>query len=112
MIGTVDCWTHASFFLLIIMVKGSAVTEAEVKFGYFLGEHPLSFKLSDHATKLFSSMFPDSAIAKYFKCGRIKATAILKVIAQDTWGSIEAALRHSKYFSHQTDDTNCHVYFV
>ena len=28
-------------------------------------------------------MFPDSAIAKYFICGRTKATAILKVIAQD-----------------------------
>ena len=54
-------------------VKGSAVTEAEVKFGYFFGEHHLAFKLADHATKLlFSSMLPDSAIAKYFNCGRIK----------------------------------------
>ena len=56
-------------------VRGSAVTEAEVKFGYFLGEHHLAFKLADHATKLFSSMFPDSAITKDFKCGRSKATA-------------------------------------
>ena len=93
-------------------VRGSAVTEAEVKFGYFLGEHHLGFKLADHATKLFSSMFPDSAIAKDFKCGRTKATAILKAIAQDAWASIEAALRDSKYFSFQTDDINSHVYFV
>jgi hypothetical protein len=50
-------------------------------------------------------MFPDSAIAKDFKCGRTKATAILKVIAQDAWGSIEAALKDSKYFSLQTDET-------
>ena len=56
-------------------VRGSVVTEAEVKFGYFLGEHHLAFKLADHATKLFSSMFPDSAITKDFKCGRSKATA-------------------------------------
>ena len=91
---------------------GSPVTEAEVKFGYFLGEHHLAFKLADHATKLFSSMFPDSAITKDFKCGRTKAAAILKVIAQDAWGSIEAALRDSNYFSLQTNDTNSHVYFV
>ena len=43
-------------------VRESVVTEAEVKFGYFLIEHHLPFKLIDHATKLFSSMFPDSAI--------------------------------------------------
>ena len=70
-------------FLLFNMVRGSTVTEAEVKFGYFLSEHHLAFKLADHATKLFSSTFPESAIAKDFKCGRTKATAILKVIAQD-----------------------------
>ena len=38
-------------------VRGSAVTEAEVKFEGFLGEHHLhvAFKLADRATKLFSS---------------------------------------------------------
>ena len=37
--------------------------------------------LADHAAKLFASMFPDSTIAKEFKCSHTKATAILKVIA-------------------------------
>ena len=110
-IGTVDLWSHASFFVLWSVSQGSAVTEAEVKFGYFFGEHHLAFKLADYA-KLFSSMLPDSAIAKDFKYGRTKVTAILKVIAQDAWGNIEAVLRDSKYFSLQTDDTNSHVYFV
>ena len=86
-------------------VRGSAVIEAEVKFGYFLGEHHLAFKLVNHATKLFSSMFPDSAIVKEFKCGRTKATTILRAIAQDSSGSIEAALKESKYISLQTDKT-------
>ena len=52
--------------------RGPAVTEAKVKFGYFLGEHHLAFKLADHATKLFSSMFPDSAIAKKFNVAALK----------------------------------------
>ena len=30
-------------------------------------------------------MFPDSSIAKIFKCSGTKATAVLKVIAQDCW---------------------------
>ena len=59
------------------------VIEAEVKFGYFLGEHHLAFLLADHCNRLFPSMFPDSVLAKDFKCGQTKATAILKVIAQD-----------------------------
>ena len=50
-------------------------------------------------------MCPDSAIAKYIKCSHTNATAILKVIAQDAWKSMDAALRDSKYFSLQTDDT-------
>ena len=83
----------------------TAVIEAEVKFGYFIGEHHLAFNLADHASKLFPSMFPDSAVAKEFKCSRTKATAILKVIAQDAWRSIERALGESKYFSLQTDET-------
>ena len=40
------------------------VVEAEVKFGYFLGEHHLALAVADHCSSLFSSLFPDSAIAK------------------------------------------------
>ena len=50
-------------------------------------------------------MFPDSSIAKYFKCSCTKATAVLKVIAQDCWKTISAAVRGTKYFSLQTDET-------
>ena len=37
-----------------------------------------AFLASDHASKLFKSMFPDSKIAKNFGCARTKATAIVK----------------------------------
>ena len=50
-------------------------------------------------------MFLDSSIAKYFKCSRTKATAVLKVIAQNCWKTISAAVRETKYFSFQTDET-------
>ena len=54
-----------------------SVIEEEVKFGFFLVEH---FNIADHCSKLFPSLFHDSAIAKAFKCGRTKATAIAKVL--------------------------------
>ncbi len=34
--------------------------------------------LSEHASKLFAQMFPDSEIARKFACGRTKTTAIVK----------------------------------
>ena len=61
------------------------------------------FYFADHCNRFFHSMFPDSVIAKDFKCGRTKATAILKVIAQDVQKNVLCAVRDSKYFSLQTD---------
>ena len=49
-----------------------SVIEAEVKFGYFLAEHYLAFNIADHCSKLFPSLFHDSAIAKAFKCDALK----------------------------------------
>ena len=68
--------------------RDQAVVKAEVKFSYFIGEHHLALAVADHCSKLFSSMFPDSDIARAFKCGRTKATATVKVIAQDMIRSI------------------------
>ena len=82
-----------------------AVVEAEVKFSYMLGEHHLPFLLADHCTKLFQSMFPDSAIAKSFKCSCTKATAILKVIALDILQQIRHVLQEFKFFSRQVDES-------
>ena len=76
-----------------------------ILFAYFLGEHHLTFQLGDHCTKLFKLMFPDSSIAKDVKCSHTKATAALKVIAQDYWKNISTAVRETKYFRLQTDET-------
>ena len=64
-------------------IREESVINAEVLFAYFLGEDHLTFQLGDHCTRLFKLMFLDSSIAKDFKCSRTKATAVLKVIAQD-----------------------------
>ena len=50
-------------------------------------------------------MFPDSVIAKDFKCVQTKTTAILKVIAQDVKKKLLRAVGDSKYFSLQIDQT-------
>ena len=39
--------------------REQSVIEAEVKFGYFLGEHQIPLCVADHCAKLFVSMFPD-----------------------------------------------------
>ena len=46
-------------------VRREAAIKAEVKFGYFLGEHHLNLCLADHAAKLFAYMLPD------YNCKRI-----------------------------------------
>jgi hypothetical protein len=85
--------------------RDKAVIEAEVKFGFFLGEHHVAFAVADHCSKLLPSLFPDSPIAKAFKCGRTKATGIVKIIAQEVMQEILCHLKESKYFSVQTDET-------
>ena len=85
--------------------RDHAVVKAEVKFSYFIGEHHLALTVADHCSKLFPSMFPDSDIARAFKCGRTKATATVKVIAQDMIQNIVERINDSKFFSIQIDES-------
>ena len=92
-------------FMLHSCTREPSVIEAEVKFAYFLGEHHIPLSVADHSAKLFASMFPDSAIAKSFKCGKKKATAIVEVVAQEVKQSILSRLKESQFFSIQIDET-------
>ena len=49
------------------------VIEAEALWTTFVAKHNLAFETSNHATKLFHRMFPDSEIAKKFTCGHSKS---------------------------------------
>ena len=55
-----------------------SIIEAESLWSKFVSKHNLSFQTSDHATKIFHRMFPDSNIAKKFSCGHTKTAAIIK----------------------------------
>ena len=54
-----------------------SVIEAEARWSLYVTKHNLSFQASDHATKLFKVMFPDSSIAKKFACGHTKTAVIV-----------------------------------
>ena len=56
------------------------VIEAETRWAMFVSKHNNAFLTSDHATKLFAKMFPDSEVAR-FACGRTKTTAIKEALA-------------------------------
>ena len=72
-----------------------SVVEADVKFGFFVGEQHLAFSLADHCLKPFLSLFLDSAIAKAFKCGWTRATAIVKVLAEEIMNKVTTRLHQS-----------------
>ena len=57
--------------------SNSSSIEVEARWTMFVAKHNLAFLTSDHATKLFPKMFPDSEIAKQFSCSRTKSTAII-----------------------------------
>lgn len=54
-----------------------SVIEAETRWSMFVAKHNLAFLSSEHASKLFTQMFPDSEVAKKFGCGPTKCTAIV-----------------------------------
>ncbi|XP_074649008.1 zinc finger BED domain-containing protein 5-like [Tubulanus polymorphus] len=67
---------------------GLSVIKSEVLFVHFLVEHNLSFSTADHAAKLFKKMFSSKSVVDDFKCGRTKATAIMKVMASEVKSDI------------------------
>jgi len=52
-------------------------TKAEVLHTNFIVQHNLAFLSSDHMTRLYPKMFPDSQIAKSFACSRTKTSCVL-----------------------------------
>ena len=58
--------------------RSDQAIEAEVRCATFVVTHSISFLASVHATKLFSKIFPDSAITKKFSRPRTKTTTIIK----------------------------------
>ena len=57
--------------------ESQAAIKAEVRLTNFLVQHNLPIATADHLCPLFREIFPDSRIAKSYKCARTKAAAIL-----------------------------------
>ena len=53
------------------------ILKAEILWCIATAEHDISFLTSDHATKLFRLMFPDSPVASGFRCSRTKTSYII-----------------------------------
>ncbi|XP_060556756.1 uncharacterized protein LOC132717332 [Ruditapes philippinarum] len=82
------------------------VARAEVYFAAFIAEHNLSFSVADHFTDLVKVMFPDSDIAKKFKCRRTKTTNIVtKALAPVAEKKVTKLCRENK-FSVLMDESN------
>lgn len=64
--------------------EDDSVTNAEMLFSSFIVEHGLPTSCADHASQLFTKMFPDSHIAKRYSCGRTKTTAVINSLASET----------------------------
>ena len=54
------------------------IINAEVMFSYFVAEHNLPAAIADQFTDLAPRLFPDSEVAKKFRCKRTKTTQIVK----------------------------------
>ena len=85
--------------------EDNSVINAEVLFAQFIVEHNLPPTCADHAGKLFRSMFPDSDIAKRFKCARTKTTALVKHTADTDQKHLVNTLQ-TVPFSLSTDGSN------
>ena len=80
--------------------------EAETRWALFVAEHNIAFLSSDHATKLFPKMFPDSEIGKRFACGRTKTTAIVKTALAPHFQDIAVQNMKCNPFSIMMDESS------
>ncbi len=78
--------------------------EAEILWSKLIAMHNIPFQASDHATKLFHCMFPDSEVVQKFSCGHTKTAVIIKTLGPHY---LEKALTDmSKLFSVLMDESN------
>lgn len=83
-----------------------AVTDAELKWVAFLNEHNIPFAVSDHAAKLFQSMFPNCNVAQKIAVCRTKATYLTTyALAKDVKEKVTAAVQVVP-FGVEVDESN------
>ena len=88
-----------------IAQEDHSVINAKVLFSRFVIEHNLPPTCADHVGDLFRAMFPDSEIAKKFKCARTKTKALIKHSAKTEQQELVQTLKDVP-FSLATDGSN------
>ncbi|MGH0117699.1 UNVERIFIED_CONTAM: hypothetical protein FKN15_036879, partial [Acipenser sinensis] len=81
------------------------VIKAETLFENVIVEHNLTVSVSDHIGPFCKAAFPDSNMASKYRSGRIKNTAIIKTLLNDTSKSLVSELSFG-YFSLSIDGSN------
>lgn len=94
-----------SFFVKTESTQEYSVVNAECLFTSLIVEHNIPLSVSDHASKIFHKMFPDSEIAKKYSCARTKTTAIIGEMATSATEKNVRTLE-SKMFNLSTDGSN------
>jgi hypothetical protein len=67
-----------------VMRQDNSVVDAELRWANFVAENHLPMALSDNFNKLAPVLFPDSAIAKEFRCARTKTSQLIQQALGDT----------------------------
>lgn len=74
------------------------VKSSEIRFAAFISEHDLPFTIAEHLPHFIQAVCPDSAVAKKLKCGRTKATAIVKnVTGRESFTQLIETLKQQKF---------------
>lgn len=74
------------------------VKASELRIAAFIAEHDLPFTVAEHLPKFIQAVCPDSEIARNLKCGRTKATAVVKnVFGQESFEQLIKTLQERKF---------------
>ena len=78
--------------------ESDMVKAGELRIAAFISEHDLPFTVAEHLPKFLQAVCPDSETAKRIRCGRTKATAIVKnVSGQESFEQLIKTLQERKF---------------
>ena len=90
---------------MFVVRQDNSVVDAELRWANFVAENHLPMALSDNFNKLVPAMFPDSAIAKEFRCARTKTSQLIHQALGDTLRENIVDKMKSTFFTLMIDES-------